>query len=495
MENKNIFSLLNVEFIDEINLAELNIPSEILEKLDEKFLRDNKIVPLAANENNIIVLLSQPEKIKAASQLKFVFDKEIKIFGTTDENIIKILNYIVEKKLNESKNDIEIEEQDFSKLNQIEIQDILEKASEVPVIRWVNSTIQKAIYKNATDIHIEPFEQSVIIRFRIDGILFVEEILLKNLLQPIISRIKIMAKLDIAEQRLPQDGKIRIKSSDKEFDIRVSTLPTIYGERVVLRLLDKNQQFLSFTELGFLEKDIETIDKILSLKNGLIFVTGPTGSGKTTTLYSFLMKLNDKKRNILTIEDPVEYQLTGINQMNIKPEIDLTFARGLRHILRQDPDIIMIGEVRDYETAEISVRSSLTGHLVFSTLHTNDAISAITRLIDMGIPPYLVASSVRAIIAQRLIRKLCPFCKIKRGTEYSAAGCEKCNNTGYKGRFAVYEILFIDVETANLIHYDYNEYKIREYCKNSNFKSMYLDGLLKIERGITSKEELLSIIP
>jgi len=490
--NLETFKLFNIDYFDEINIGEINLSKEVLQKLDEKFLRDNKIVPFYEDEKIIKIFISNPTSLKIAEQFQYIFNKEIQIFGTDEENIIKILNNILEKKLEEEKTEIEVE--NITESGQYEIQDILEKANEVPIIKWVNSIIQKAIYKNASDIHIEPQEQKINVRLRIDGVLYEEEVLPKNFLQPIISRIKIMSKLDIAEQRLPQDGKIRIKSSDKEFDIRVSFLPTIFGERVVLRLLDKNQQFLAFEELGFLKEDLEIINKILSYKNGMVFITGPTGSGKTTTLYSFLMKLKNNKNNIITIEDPVEYQLNGISQMNVKPEINLTFAKGLRHILRQDPDIIMIGEVRDLETAEIAVRASLTGHLVFSTLHTNDAVSAITRLIDMGIPSYLIASSLRAVIAQRLIRKLCPYCKIKENNIYKSNGCEKCNNIGYKGRIGIFEILFIDDKIADLFHYNYYENKLKEYLISKNFKTLYLDGLKKVEMGITTKEELLNVI-
>lgn len=494
MNNNELFKLLNIEYLSEIDSNSLILSEEHIEKLDEKFLRDNRIVPYKIEDSLVTVLTSDPESVNLSKQLKYIFNKEIKVIGTDDDNITLILNHIVEKNLASSKTNIEIEEYQISDSSDSLIEDILEKASKVPVIKWVNSTIQKAIYKNATDIHIEPYEKIVAVRFRVDGVLYEEEKLTKNLLQPIISRIKIMSKLDIAEQRLPQDGKIRIKSSDKEFDIRVSILPTVYGERVVLRLLDKNKEFLSFEELGFNKSDIANISKLLNYKNGIIFVTGPTGSGKTTTLYSFLMKLNDRKKNIMTVEDPVEYQIDGVNQMNIKPEIDLTFSTGLRHILRQDPDIIMIGEVRDYETAEIAIRSSLTGHLVFSTLHTNDSVSAITRLIDMNVPSYLIASTIRGILAQRLVRKLCFNCRQKHQKYYIAKGCEKCNNIGYKGRTAVYELFICNQEISEIIHHNYSESKLKEYLNKTGFESIISNGQKKVEAGITTKEEVLNIL-
>ena len=388
-------------------------------------------------------------------------------------------------------------------------EDLLEKQDDAPIIRLLNALLSEAIKEGASDVHIETFEDHVAIRFRVDGIL--REVLVPpRILAPlIVSRIKVMAKLDIAEKRLPQDGRITLRIGGRAVDVRVSTMPTNHGERAVLRLLDKQSSHLDLAELGMEPQMEKLLRDIITRPHGIILVTGPTGSGKTTTLYAALTLLNDKKRNILTVEDPIEYDLAGIGQTQVNSKINMTFARGLRAILRQDPDVVMIGEIRDLETAQIAIQASLTGHLVLSTLHTNSAIGAITRLDDMGVEPFLLSSSLSAVIAQRLMRLLCPRCKTSSpalATEcllmgVSAeqppnichpVGCQYCRNTGYAGRSSVNEIIAIDDELRTMIHDGASEQKMRKHARVS-FPSLRQDGYRRVLRGDTSLEEVLRV--
>lgn len=388
-------------------------------------------------------------------------------------------------------------------------EDLLEKQDDAPIIRLLNALLSEAIKECASDVHIETFEDHVTIRFRVDGIL-------REVLEPprvlaplIISRIKVMARLDIAEKRLPQDGRITLRIGGRAVDVRVSTMPTNHGERAVLRLLDKQSAHLDLAELGMEPKTLNLLQHLITRPHGIILVTGPTGSGKTTTLYAGLTLLNDKKRNILTVEDPIEYDLVGIGQTQVSSKINMTFAKGLRAILRQDPDVVMVGEIRDLETAQIAIQASLTGHLVLSTLHTNSAIGAITRLDDMGVEPFLLASSVTGVLAQRLMRLLCQHCKkpmtatasecallnISAGTPptlYQAGGCERCRFTGYSGRSGVYELIAIDDKLRNMIHDGASEQEMRKYAR-SLFPSLRQDGYRCVLRGVTTLEEILRV--
>jgi general secretion pathway protein E len=408
-----------------------------------------------------------------------------------------------------------IDEGNIDSLDEIEdIEQLKDLASEAPVIRLVNLIISKAIESRASDIHIEPFEKDFKVRYRIDGILYDVESPPKKLKAAVISRVKIMAKLNIAERRLPQDGRIKLKVLGKDIDLRVSTLPTMYGESVVMRILDKsNNDLYDIRRLGFPEDSLKDLEALIRRPHGILLVTGPTGSGKTTTLYSALDTINLPDKKIITIEDPVEYQMDGINQIQVHPQIGLTFASGLRHIVRQDPDVIMVGEIRDLETAEIAIRAALTGHLVFSTLHTNDAPSAITRLVDMGAEDYLIASSLLGVLAQRLVRVICPHCRIevfpvsemldeigyRRGNGhephrfFEGQGCERCANTGFIGRVGIYELMLINDELRKLTIGKADSGQIRKKALEAGMRSLRDDGWLKVRQGLTTISEVLRV--
>jgi general secretion pathway protein E len=385
-------------------------------------------------------------------------------------------------------------------------EDLLEKQDDAPIIRLLNALLSEAIKEGASDVHIETFENRVMVRFRVDGVL--REVLEpQRILAPlIVSRIKVMAKLDIAEKRLPQDGRITLRIGGHAVDVRVSTMPTSHGERVVLRLLDKQNAHLDLAQLGMPPETLKLMQKIISIPHGIMLVTGPTGSGKTTTLYAALTALNNQSRNILTVEDPIEYDLSGIGQTQVNHKVSMTFAKGLRAILRQDPDVVMVGEIRDIDTAQIAIQASLTGHLVLSTLHTNSAIGAITRLDDMGIEPFLLASSLIGVLAQRLVRLLCPHCKtsraattseceimgVKHATIFQPVGCDICKNKGYNKRSGVYELIAIDEHLRKMIHDKAPEQQIKKYARTL-FPSIRQDGFQRVMDGETSLEEILRV--
>lgn len=390
-----------------------------------------------------------------------------------------------------------------------EPEDLLESEDDAPIIKLINALLTQAIKENASDIHVESFESRLVVRFRVDGVLR-EVFEPKRALAPlIVSRIKVMAKLDIAEKRLPQDGRISIRIAGRAVDVRVSTIPTGQGERVVMRLLDKQAGRLNLEQLGMEAGSRELFDKLIHRPHGIVLVTGPTGSGKTTTLYAGLTRINNKQRNIMTVEDPIEYYLDGIGQTNVNTKVDMTFARGLRAILRQDPDVVMVGEIRDLETAEIAVQSSLTGHLVLSTLHTNSAVGAVTRLRDMGVEPFLLSSTLLGVLAQRLVRRLCPHCKKPyQPTEvdidtfgfdrnnlpaiYSADGCEQCNHNGYIGRTGIYELVMVDDTMRTMVHDGASEQELEAHARRKT-ASISDDGLRLVLEGITSIEEILRV--
>lgn len=390
-----------------------------------------------------------------------------------------------------------------------ETEDLMEQEDDAPIIRLINAILSEAVKENASDIHVETFEKRLVVRFRIDGIL-------REMVQPrrelaglLVSRIKVMAKLDIAEKRVPQDGRISLRVGGREVDVRVSTLPSANGERVVLRLLDKQAGRLTLTHLGMSPRDQGLMEEVVRKPHGIILVTGPTGSGKTTTLYASLVSLNTGTRNILTVEDPIEYHLEGVGQTQVNAKVDMTFARGLRAILRQDPDVVMVGEIRDKETAEIAVQASLTGHLVLSTLHTNSAIGAITRLVDMGIEPFLLSSSLLGVLAQRLVRTLCPVCKVPyqadeaecgllaippstKPTLYRAKGCSECNQIGYRGRTGIYELVVFDDHMRTLVHNAASEQEMTRHARTSG-PSIRDDGRRNVLAGVTTVEEVLRV--
>lgn len=388
-------------------------------------------------------------------------------------------------------------------------EDLLESEDDAPIIKLINAMLSEAIKEGASDIHIETFEKALLIRFRIDGVL--REVLRPNrkLSSLLVSRIKVMAQLDIAEKRVPQDGRISLLIAGRAVDVRVSTMPSNHGERVVLRLLDKNNARLNLTELGMTDANRKIFQELIYKPHGIILVTGPTGSGKSTTLYAGLSEINSKDRNILTVEDPIEYAIDGIGQMQVNPRVDMTFARGLRAILRQDPDVVMVGEIRDVETAQIAVQASLTGHLVLSTLHTNTAAGAITRLEDMGVEPFLLSSSLLAVLSQRLVRTLCTECKQPHQPDeeeknmlglaaaddtviYRAGSCERCNHTGYRGRTGIHELLVVDDHVRELVHNGHGEQSIEKYIRQST-PGIRQDGLAKVLKGKTTLEEVLRV--
>lgn len=392
--------------------------------------------------------------------------------------------------------------------------DLLELTEEAPIIRLLNVLLMQAAKEKASDIHIEPYEKELEVRIRIDGILHKVLSPPKIIQDALISRVKIMANLDIAEKRLPQDGRIRLLIGTQDIDIRVSIVPTSYGERAVLRLLDRRQGLIGLNEVGLDEKDTCRVEELLSRTSGIVLVTGPTGSGKTTTLYAALNRIHSEEKNIITVEDPVEYQLKGVGQIHVNPRIGLTFASGLRSILRQDPDVIMVGEIRDYETAEIAIQASLTGHLVLSTLHTNDSASAVTRLIDMGVEPFLVSSSLVAVMAQRLVRTICPHCREPYEPSdaersyfvnskpvahqitllYRGRGCERCRQSGYSGRTGIFEILYVTPEVREMITARKDAQVIKDHAVSRGMKTLYRDGLKKVMSGETTLQEVLRVI-
>ncbi|MGL4317525.1 MAG: type II secretion system ATPase GspE [Pseudomonas sp.] len=387
--------------------------------------------------------------------------------------------------------------------------DLLEQEDDAPIIRLINAILSEAIKAGASDIHLETFEKRLVVRFRVDGIL--REVIepRRELAALLVSRVKVMARLDIAEKRVPQDGRISLKVGGREVDIRVSTLPSANGERVVLRLLDKQAGRLSLTHLGMSERDRRLLDENLRKPHGILLVTGPTGSGKTTTLYAGLVTLNDRTRNILTVEDPIEYYLEGIGQTQVNPRVEMTFARGLRAILRQDPDVVMVGEIRDQETADIAVQASLTGHLVLSTLHTNSAVGAVTRLVDMGVEPFLLSSSLLGVLAQRLVRVLCPHCREARPADeaectllglpahnapiiHHAQGCSECHQQGYRGRTGIYELVVFDEQMRTLVHNGAGEQELTRHARSLG-PGIREDGRRKVLEGVTTLEEVLRV--
>lgn len=486
---------------------------EELEKLvPAKFARQQMILPLAKHLKSLTVVFANPLDLLTIDNLKQITGCEINPVIATRSDIREAINRFYGEKnlLKEMVEESYVPEEGMvSVVEEMKesLEDIVAKAEEAPVIKLVDLILIQAVKERASDIHIEPFRDQIIVRFRIDGVLHKIAPPSQHLLPALISRIKILSKMDIAEKRLPQDGGFMIKIEDRPIDLRVSIIPTIFGEKAVLRILDKGAFSFELEKLGFSEEELAKFKNCITKPYGLIFVTGPTGCGKSTTLYSVLSFIKTPKKNIITIEDPVEYHVSGVNQVQVKPKIGLTFAEGLRCFLRQDPDIIMVGEVRDLETAEICIRAGLTGHLVFSTLHTNDAPSAITRLVDIGIEPYLVASGLLLIMAQRLVRKLCPKCKVpleltadlmkkynitKRGI-YKAKGCEFCRQTGYAGRTAIFEILEINDEIRDLIAEHASMSRLREATKRVGMKTLLEDGMQRVADGITSVEEVMSV--
>jgi general secretion pathway protein E len=468
-----------------------------IDGLSHRFLRQCRAFPLELKENVLTLAMADPLDFETIAAVRSFSGLEIRTVLAPEQEILDA----IERNYGETERQTFTEGDDDANANLEHLRDM---ASEAPVIRLVNAMIADAIEKRASDIHIEPFEKEFRIRFRVDGVLFNQELPPRELKAAIISRLKLMAKLNIAERRLPQDGRIKIKILGRDVDLRVSTLPTLYGESVVMRLLDRSAgDFYDLRRLGFDDRMLARMEYFTSLPHGMFLVTGPTGSGKSTTLYSALKRINLPDKKIITIEDPVEYQMDGINQIHVNPQIGLTFAAGLRHIMRQDPDVIMVGEIRDRETADIAIRAALTGHLVFSTLHTNDAPSAITRLIEMGVENYLVTSSLVAVLAQRLVRVICPHCKEPAGNTLSpagdmvetfrGAGCAECHGRGYTSRVGIFEMMNVDDEIRKLIMANADASAITQVARRNGMRNLREDAWRKIQSGLTTVAEVLRV--
>lgn len=492
-----------------------DVPADLIQNLPINYSKKNEVLPLRKEGNAIVVAVADPTNFYVIDDLRTLFASDIKPVIASSYEIVNAINTVYNRATGSGEDAMGDLDQNMGEINADfdEPVDLLDATDEAPIIRLVNSLLFRAVKQKASDIHIEPFEKELVIRFRIDGVLYDIMNPPKRAQNSIISRVKIMAGLNIAEKRLPQDGRIRIKIAGKDIDIRVSTIPTAFGESVVMRLLDKSAVLLDLNSLGLQGRQLDWMHELIGKSHGIILVTGPTGSGKTTTLYAALSKINSKDIKIITIEDPIEYQIAGINQVQVNPKIELTFAAGLRAFLRQDPDVIMVGEIRDRETAEIAIQASLTGHLVISTLHTNDAPATVSRLVEMGVEPFLVSSSIIGVIAQRLVRTVCHDCAKKytppaeeleklglsledlRGRQlYKAVGCPNCLETGYTGRLAIYEFMLMNDEIRAEIMKGSDASSIRKVAAGTGMTTLMGDAATKILQGLTTVEEVLRVI-
>ncbi len=502
----------------EPNLPLTNIGNEYTQIVSIQFLKKYVMVPLGNNrQDNAVctIAINDPTDLQPLDDLVRILDlNRYRLVIATREAILSVINLSYDLSRDSAEQLVQdMEESGEAIISGIEdASDLLEDVSDAPIIKLVNHIISESIKARSSDIHIEPYQDSFKVRYRVDGILY-DLLTPPKWIQPaLISRIKVMAKMNIAEKRLPQDGRLDVKIGDQEIDVRVSTIPTSFGERLVLRLLNKTSVLLKIADLGLDAQKLKLLEDLVRSPNGIILVTGPTGSGKTTTLYAVLSSINTPDINIITIEDPIEYQLRGISQIQVNPRINLTFAQGLRSIVRQDPDVILVGEIRDKETAEIAVQSALTGHLVFSTIHTNDSASAITRLVDIGVEPFLISSSVIAVVAQRLVRVLCSECKepyhpneaalksinidpgmLPGSTICRAVGCPSCLHTGYRGRIGIFEIMVLDDALKSLILTTYDANLIKRQAIKSNLTTLRQDGIRKVLSGVTTIEEVLRV--
>jgi general secretion pathway protein E len=492
-----------------------DVDDELIERVPIAFAKQHLVLPLSRDPNGCVrVAAADPLTTTPFDDLRLLFGgSDVTVELATQRTLLGAINEVYDRGPTATDALAEDAADDLDALAleaSQEPQDLLEASDESPIIKLVNSMLQHAVKERASDVHLEPFEREIRVRFRIDDVLYEPVKPLPRALQAsIVSRIKIMGGLNIAEKRLPQDGRIRLKIAGRDYDVRLSTVPVSHGERVVMRLLPRTQEMLNMEKLGFGEKQRKALERLIARPNGIILVTGPTGSGKTTTLYAALSQINTTDKNIITIEDPVEIQLAGVGQIEVNPKIGLTFAGGLRSVLRQDPTVILVGEIRDLETAEIAIQASLTGHLVFSTLHTNDAPSAITRLVDMGVEPFLVGSSLVAVLAQRLVRVLCPACRVAYEpheeeireigirppeqplTFYRAEGCAGCNYTGYQGRAGIFELMLVDDDLRALVSQNVDSKTIKQKAMSKGMHALRADGARKVLRGVTSVAEVL----
>jgi general secretion pathway protein E len=503
----------NMDYHTAISVNDLN--TEFTERVPIQYLKKYCMIPLITRDSKKIAI-NNPVDFQPLDDLRLQLNlRDAEPVLAPKAEILSSINFIYDSSQDSAEQVLQDmrDESGESIISAIqEAGDLLDDTSDAPIIKLVNVMLSQAVKDKASDIHIEPTQKGLKIRYRLDGILYDMISPQKQIQAALISRIKVMADMNIAEKRLPQDGRIEIKIGDKNIDIRVSTIPTAYGERVVLRLLDKTKIFISVTELGMPAERLGEFNELINAAHGIFLVTGPTGSGKTTTLYAALSQINNTDKNIITIEDPIEYQLEGVGQIQVNPKIDLTFSRGLRSIVRQDPDVILVGEIRDLETAEIAIQSALTGHLVFSTLHTNDSASAVTRLTDMGIEPFLVTSSVIAILAQRLVRVICPECKeaynpdeqsllkvgitpemLKGRSIYRGRGCPACLNTGYSGRTGIFELLKVNEAIQNLILKTSDSNAIKQKAVEHGMVTLRQNGAQKVLKGITTIEEVFRV--
>ena len=506
-----------IQFLKKYTMVPLERSNHTPDSENKLYQQDNQNTKEDFHAPGCIIAINNPASFQPLDDLIRILGLEdFKVILSTKNAILSVINISYDLSQDSAEQLVQDMEENGSTITIIsEIEDradLLDNTSDAPIIKLVNHIISQSVKARSSDIHIEPYQDSFKVRYRVDGILY-DLLTPPKWIQPaLISRIKVMSKMNIAEKRLPQDGRLDVKIGNQEIDVRISTIPTSFGERVVMRLLNKSGSLLNLTDIGLKPERLDLLKNLVKSPNGIILVTGPTGSGKTTTLYAILSSINKPEINIITIEDPVEYQLKGISQIQVNSKIDLTFARGLRSIVRQDPDIILIGEVRDKETAEIAVQSALTGHLVFSTLHTNDSASAITRLVDIGIEPFLISSSVIAVAAQRLLRVLCSDCKepytpdgmalksasitpdqIINNRIYRASGCKKCFNTGYRGRIGIFEIMVMNSNLKKLILKTYDSNLIKKEALTHNMITLRQDGIQKVLQGISTIEEVLRV--
>jgi len=511
-----ILKALAAQFgMETISLSGLDIPQDVIDMVPAEVARRYKVVPVYKTESSLTVALSDPLDVETLDSLRYILKCNVEGVVAPQAEIEVALNQYYQRDAGSVDSMLE-EITEGTVAMPTTSQELMEAAeaseADAPIIKLVSLIILEAFRNRASDIHLEPLSRQFRVRYRIDGVLHEVESPPKRLQSAIISRVKIMANMSIAEKRLPQDGRIQVNVMGRDLDLRVSSIPTNHGESIVMRILDKQSLLLGLPKLGFFSDDQQTFERIITAPDGIILVTGPTGSGKTTTLYACLSHINRPDRKIITVEDPVEYQISGINQVQVRADIGLTFAAALRSILRQAPNIVMIGEIRDLETAEIAVNASLTGHLVFSTLHTNDAPSAITRLIDIGVKPFLVASSTRAIMAQRLVRRICDNCKeeytptenelrllgsaaeqVRQAQLYRGRGCNECALTGYRGRMGIFEIFRVDDEVRHMIYRRVSSSELRKRARELGMRTLREDGIRKVIAGMTTLEEVLRV--
>lgn len=491
--------------IPHVSLFRYPFDEKLMHIVSKDFAKRNILIPLKKEQDKLFVAMADPMDFFAMDDLRLSTGFEIEPVIATKDEILRSINKYYET--SESMDELL---EGFEPNMQVKVEDERITEDDSPIVRLVNQLLQNAVQQRASDIHIDPQETKVVVRYRIDGVLRTERVLPKHTQNVLIARIKILGKMDITEHRIPQDGRIKTNVDFHPVDVRVSSLPTVFGEKIVMRILDMSSALNDITQLGFNEKNYERFTDLIHKPTGIILITGPTGSGKSSTLYAALNHLNNEEVNIITVEDPVEYQMEGINQIQVNTNVGMTFAKGLRAILRQDPNVIMVGEIRDRETAEIAIRASLTGHLVLSTLHTNDAISTITRLVDMKVEPFLVGSSINGVLAQRLVRKVCRDCAkpedptvrekeifAKRGLEIDKVmrgkGCGTCNMTGYKGRIAIHELLVINDQMKKMIMNNEPISRLREFAYEQDTVFLIDDGLIKVKKGLTTTEEILRV--